>query len=177
MPTQSLSSIAVDLNLQTVVVDEPTGISPETWQTWVKTWLDTLAVALPPAIGYELTLRLSDDQEMATLNRQFRQQDQSTDVLSFAALESELPDYRSLMTDELDLEPLYLGDIIISVATAARQAQERNHSLITELAWLAAHGLLHLLGWDHPDEDSLQAMFTQQTELLDQIGISAPVAP
>ncbi|AUB37577.1 ybeY, putative rRNA maturation factor [Nostoc flagelliforme CCNUN1] len=66
---------------------------------------------------------------------------------------------------------LYLGDIIVSVDTAQRQAQQQEHSLPTELAWLASHGLLHLLGWDHPDEESLGRMLKQQVRLLNAVGI------
>ncbi len=68
--------------------------------------------------------------------------------------------------------PLYLGDIVISVDTANRQATEQGHPLQTELAWLATHGLLHLLGWDHPDETSLLQMLERQAVLLQQIGLT-----
>ena len=62
--------------------------------------------------------------------------------------------------------PLELGDIVISVETAARQASEHGHSLVQELQFLASHGLLHLLGWDHPDDASLAAMLARQEALL-----------
>jgi probable rRNA maturation factor len=68
--------------------------------------------------------------------------------------------------------PLYLGDVVISVDTADRQAQEQGHSLETELAWLATHGLLHLLGWDHPDEESLIGMLNQQKTLLQKVDLT-----
>ncbi len=83
-----------------------------------------------------------------------------TDVLAFAALEGE-----SLLLEEDD-SPLYLGDIVVSLETAQRQAAEQRHPLETELAWLVSHGLLHLLGWDHPDDAQLAAMLTQQRSLL-----------
>jgi len=88
-------------------------------------------------------------------------------VLAFASLEVDCPQAVELMEDT----PLYLGDIAISVDTAIRQAQQQGHPLKTELAWLAAHGLLHLLGWDHPDEDSLSEMLNQQETLLQIIGL------
>jgi probable rRNA maturation factor len=74
---------------------------------------------------------------------------------------------------QLDGDPLYLGDIIISVDTAQRQALEQNHELNTELLWLASHGFLHLLGWDHPDEGSLTKMLECQARLLGTIGVTA----
>ena len=64
---------------------------------------------------------------------------------------------------ELELE---LGDIVVSVPTARRQALEQEHGLERELRWLVSHGLLHLLGWDHPDADSLAAMLQKQEHLL-----------
>ncbi|WP_052055625.1 rRNA maturation RNase YbeY [Myxosarcina sp. GI1] len=115
--------------------------------------------------SYELSLRLTSDREMATFNRQYRHQDRATDVLAFAALETDMPQ----ITD-FD-EPLYLGDIIISLDTALRQAQSHNHSLTKELAWLSSHGLLHLLGWDHPDEASLTEMLDRQSDLLSLVGL------
>jgi probable rRNA maturation factor len=136
--------------------------------------MSTVQDSLPPAPTYELTLRLTDDAEIRTLNYQFRQQDRPTDVLAFAALETALPDYSCLGAEGLAAEPLYLGDVIISVTTATRQAKTEGHSLTTELVWLAAHGFLHLLGWDHPDEESLQAMWAQQAQLLQQIGVPVP---
>jgi len=66
-------------------------------------------------------------------------------------------------------EPLELGDIVISVETAARQAPEHGNDLGRELLFLASHGLLHLLGWDHPDETSLAAMLQRQQALLDDL--------
>ena len=63
-------------------------------------------------------------------------------------------------------DALELGDIVISLETAARQAPDHGHSLPAELLFLATHGLLHLLGWDHPDDASLAAMLRKQEELL-----------
>ncbi len=142
--------------------------APETWDQWFQTWLQQLETELPPAIGYELSIRLSDDGEIQQLNAQYRHQDKPTDVLSFAALEVEYPQIESIPAEI----PLYLGDIIISVDTAARQAEQQEHSLTVELAWLAAHGLLHLLGWDHPDEESLMQMLGQQETLLTAVGLA-----
>lgn len=75
------------------------------------------------------------DSEIQTLNRQYRGKNQPTDVLSFP------------LADEL--QPSLLGDVVISVETAARQAQRRGHSLREELQTLLIHGILHLLGYDH----------------------------
>ena len=68
-------------------------------------------------------------------------------------------------------EFLELGDIVISVPTAIRQAKDNNVDLFRELRWLATHGLLHLLGWDHCDQESLAQMLVTQEQLLDLRGI------
>ncbi|NJO73017.1 MAG: rRNA maturation RNase YbeY [Leptolyngbyaceae cyanobacterium RM1_406_9] len=141
-------------------------ISDEIWQGWFSRWLEHLQPDLTATDAYELCLRLTDDAEIQTLNAQYRQKDQPTDVLAFAALEVEAP----FVDHEVEI-PLYLGDIVISVETARSQAQQEGHSLQQELAWLSAHGLLHLLGWDHPDDNSLMAMLSMQETLLRSVGL------
>ncbi len=154
-----------ELELPEVESDLP--ISAQTWSAWFVKWLEILASALPHAIGYEITLRLTNDVEIQTLNHQYRDQNQPTDVLAFASLEVDYPQSEEF----LESQPLHLGDIVISIDTAQRQAQQQGHSLKIELAWLTTHGLLHLLGWDHPDPESLQSMLDQQAILLESIGL------
>ncbi|MUG91522.1 rRNA maturation RNase YbeY [Scytonema sp. UIC 10036] len=148
-----------------------TRMTAETWQNWFGQWMERLDDESGLAPTYEIGLRLTDNSEMYELNSQYRHQNKPTDVLSFAALEVDFP-----QGEEIDTEaPLYLGDIVISLETAQQQAEQQGHSLQTELAWLAAHGLLHLLGWDHPDEQSLNQMLNQQVILLKDIGIDINV--
>lgn len=156
---------------------DETAIAPideATWEQWFCNWLEALTqveeptqISLSSDQAYELSLRLTDDPEIHTLNAQYRQIDRPTDVLAFAALEVDVP-----YSEEMRSLPLYLGDVVISVETAQRQAQQQGHSLTQELAWLAAHGLLHLIGWDHPDEDSLMRMLSQQEALLQRVGFT-----
>lgn len=159
----------VELSVQNCTIDTPSPIADETWESWFSCWIEDLKTDLPPASGYELSLRLTSDREIQALNAQYRQIDRPTDVLAFAALEVEVP-----ISSEESEYPLYLGDIVVSVDTANRQADRQQHSLESELAWLAAHGLLHLLGWDHPDDDSLEEMLDQQQKLLQLVGIATP---
>lgn len=151
----------VEVNIDITIPESP--VTPELLHQWFCTWLENLD--LPPAPAYELSLRLTDNQEIQSFNSQYRQQDRPTDVLAFAALETDTP----LLPESED--PLYLGDMIVSVEMARDQAQQQGHSETIELAWLAAHGLLHLLGWDHPDEASLEAMWDKQVSLLEQVGL------
>jgi probable rRNA maturation factor len=152
------------MNLELTVQDlyQPSVVDEHTWVTWFEDWFQIPGLGLPPADTYEVSLRLTTDVEIQSFNSQFRHQDKPTDVLSFAALEVDFP---QVVDDPGDLA-IYLGDIIISVDTAARQAPEHGYSLTKELAWLASHGLLHLLGWDHPNEASLLLMLQQQEKLL-----------
>jgi probable rRNA maturation factor len=143
-------------------------IPTETWEKWFQQWANIIEAELPIADSYELSLRLTGDEEMQNLNLQYRQQNKPTDVLAFAALEVDVPNFEELQ----DSKKVYLGDLVISVDTANRQAKEQGHPLKTELAWLAAHGFLHLLGWDHPDEESLRQMLNKQVDLLQRVGIT-----
>jgi probable rRNA maturation factor len=157
------------MNLELIVQDlyQPSVIAEQTWAHWFQDWFELPGLDLPPATAYELSLRLTTDVEIQALNAQFRHQDKPTDVLSFAAMEVNFPTGGEDATDEV----LYLGDIIISVDTAQQQAAAHGYSLRKELAWLASHGLLHLLGWDHPDEPSLLLMLQQQATFLTCSGI------
>lgn len=147
-------------------------ISTETWEKWFYRWVDMVQSDIPSVSDCEIGLRLTDDSEIQTLNSQYRHQDKPTDVLAFAALEVDLPHVTETDTEN---EPLYLGDIIVSVDTARKQAIQQGHSLKTELAWLASHGFLHLIGWDHPDEESLQRMLRKQVMLLKTLGIDVDI--
>jgi probable rRNA maturation factor len=141
-------------------------ISEDTWTDWFQAWLTDLQPDLSPQGAYELSLRLTDDAEIRAFNAEYRQVDEATDVLAFAALEGEQPP-----TPDWVEATVYLGDLIISVETAQRQSALHNHTLVQELAWLASHGLLHLLGWDHPDDDSLCQMLERQHDLLFKTGV------
>jgi probable rRNA maturation factor len=157
------------MNLELIVQDlyQPSTIDETTWIGWFQDWFQTPGLDLPAADTYELSLRLTTDSEIQALNAQFRHRDLPTDVLSFAAMEVNFPEIEEDTADSA----LYLGDIIISVDTAARQAPEHGYALNRELAWLATHGLLHLLGWDHPDESSLLIMLQQQETFLARSGL------
>lgn len=137
-------------------------IAPAQWSLWLSHWFAQLNPKLPPAPSYELSLRFTDDAEIHQLNAQYRTIDRPTDVLAFAALE------HSLAWHPPD-EPLDLGDVVISVETAQRQARDQGHGLDQEILWLVSHGVLHLLGWDHPTETELGRMLAQQDALIQSL--------
>jgi probable rRNA maturation factor len=145
------------------------GLSESQWQTYFEQWVDELSPQQSKVQAYEISLLLTTDAEIQTLNATYRHQNQPTDVLAFAALEWEGPP-----NPAMEHLPINLGDIAISVETADLQAAENGHSLALELLWLASHGLLHLLGWDHPDAVHLNRMLAKQARLIDQIGFIPP---
>lgn len=103
-----------------------------------------------------------DDSYITSLNHDYRGKNCSTDVLSFALLDNlpfDLGQYR------------LLGDIYISIETAKRQALEYNHSLVKELSFLAVHGFLHLLGYNHINKKDEKIMFEKQEWILNGYGI------
>lgn len=135
------------------------------WCSHLGAWLAQLLPELPAplrAAGYSLGLELTGDATIAELNQAWRQHSGPTDVLAFAAQEEAPPAPAGAEPDWLEL-----GDIVISLDTARRQAEAAGHGLGEELLFLASHGLLHLLGWDHPDDDSLEAMLARQAALVE----------
>ena len=116
----------------------------------------------------ELSVALVDDDTIQRLNRDYRGKDSPTDVLAFAMSEGE-----ALV--EMEGEPLLLGDVIISVPTAERQARRRKRPLLDELTMLLAHGLLHLLGYDH-DTDETEREMTALTRELERAAVTRRVA-
>ena len=142
----------------------------ELWHERISGWLAQMAAELPAELqapAYSLGLSLVGDAEIAELNSDWRDKPGPTDVLAFAAQDESSDGAPPMpMPGGEDDEPLELGDIVISLETAARQAPEHEHSLSQELLFLATHGLLHLLGWDHPDDTSLAAMLARQEQLI-----------
>lgn len=114
----------------------------------------------------EVSLVFCDDAYIQNLNRDYRGKDQPTDVLSFALNEGEEPEIVGGPAQVL------LGDIIISLETAARQAEEYNHSLEREVAYLTVHGMLHLLGYDHMTEEDKAEMRLEEEHVLSLLGIT-----
>ena len=107
-------------------------------------------------VGIDLTLRITDDAELAELNEKFMRKEGPTDVLSFPSGEED-----------------YLGDIAISYSRADEQASQGGHPVLEEMQLLAIHGVLHLVGYDHDTDENKASMWQIQTDILDSLGISA----
>jgi len=115
------------------------------------------------ATNAEISLVFVDDQQIRELNRIYRGKDTPTDVLSFPMYDD---------PENIDEEEeILLGDIVISLETAQRQAEEFGHSIEREAAYLLVHGLLHLLGYDHLNEEDKKNMRKREEELLEAFGL------
>ena len=112
----------------------------------------------------EVSITLTDDKIIHELNKKYRNIDRPTDVLSFAFRESDEPKI-------LNVETETLGDIIISVERAKIQAEDFGHSFLREIIFLEVHGLLHLLGYDHIEENDRIEMEAEQKFVMEKIGI------
>lgn len=114
----------------------------------------------------EMSLVITGDEEIQELNRQYREVDSPTDVLSFPA-------------GDLDPESglIYAGDVLISFPTAHRQADETGNPICSEIVLLAVHGTLHLLGYDHGDDKEKERMWAVQNQILNLLGIQLAKYP
>ena len=130
----------------------------EPWESWVPA-VEADAAAVLAAFALtdaELSVMLCDDATIWPLNRDYRGKDRPTDVLAFAQREgTPVPGQEHV-----------LGDVVISVETAARQAAERGHTTAHELRVLLVHGICHLLGYDHERDDEAEVMEAKEREIL-----------
>jgi len=117
------------------------------------------------APGAELSVVLSDDKTLHELNLRYRGIDRPTDVLSFAADRNGTPEG----------EPAYLGDLILSIPTIERQAQDEQHTVEDGVLLAVVHGTLHLLGYDHDTADSQEVMWAVQAEALAALNVAVDV--
>lgn len=125
-----------------------------------------------------VNILLTDDENIREINKETRDIDKATDVLSFPMLEYETPgnfdfiDEEDMTLFDFETGELMLGDIVISVERALKQAEEFNHSYVRELAFLCAHSMLHLSGFDHMEDDERKVMEKMQSEILESINIT-----
>lgn len=123
----------------------------------------------------EISVRLTDDAEVHTLNRDFRGKDKPTNVLSFPQVQGDLleslanSDAKGSTGDEI-----LLGDIVLARETCAREAEEKGISLADHATHLIVHGTLHLVGYDHMDDTSAGAMEALEVKALASLGIANP---
>lgn len=128
---------------------------------------------------FEVNITFTDDEGIRDVNREYRELDAPTDVLSFPLVDFDVPaDFSGLDSDEATVKyfnpetgELMLGDIMISVERAKRQAKEYGHSIRREICFLTAHSMLHLFGYDHEDDEERECMEQRQERILQSLGI------
>lgn len=173
---------SVDLTLEWSSEQDVKEITPELMEKMEE--LLRLAGELEGVTAGEVALTFVDDETIQELNKQYRDLDKPTDVLSFAmsefgddeirinyeddGMESASEDDES--ASEGFIEPL--GDIIISVPRAIAQAEDYGHSVDRELGFLFVHGFLHLIGYDHQSEEEEKVMFAKQEDILQKAGLT-----
>ncbi len=121
----------------------------------------------------QISLTFVDNEEIRRLNKEFRQKDAATDVLSFPMLEFD--ENGDIIDADYDVDDgeIVLGDIVISAERALSQAEEYGHSFLREVTFLVVHSMLHLLGYDHvASEEEETRMRQKQTDILNQMGIT-----
>lgn len=127
--------------------------------------IDFLNIDKPINVG----LRLSNDEEIKGFNKEFRNKDSSTNVLSFASIDDE-----NFYDDINFFDEIELGDIIISYNTLKREAEEKNIPFINHYTHLLIHGILHLLGFDHIENDEAEEMESFEIQILKTLNIDNP---
>ena len=137
----------------------------EVFLCWIKIAVEEHCNFFPSLIldkkYFSLSLEILNDEEMKKINQKWLNKSRSTDVLSFPIIYKE---------DGINLMPfIELGDIFISFEKAFKQSKDFNHSLKREILWLASHGFLHLLGWEHKDKKELESMLDFQKYLISKV--------
>ncbi|EUJ25006.1 metal-binding heat shock protein [Listeria grandensis FSL F6-0971] len=157
------------MTLELDMIDETEELAPDALDL-VEDLLQFAAQKLEIQNDSELVVTFVDNARIQEINREYRDKDQPTDVISFA-LEEMGEDETEIVWEE-DMEaPRILGDIVISTESALEQANEYGHGFDRELGFLALHGLLHLLGYDHIEPEDEDEMFSLQREVLNAYGL------
>lgn len=129
----------------------------------------------------QVNILITDNEGIRQYNADYRGIDKETDVLSFPNVDYETPSDFSTLEDSIadyfdpDTDELILGDIILSVDRIKEQAEEYGHSQKREYAFLIAHSMLHLCGYDHMEEEEAKVMEAKQKEALDALGITRDI--
>lgn len=146
----------------------------------VKNTKRTLFMMMPDIIDLDvlntnkilsINVRLSNDEEVHQLNKEFRGIDKATNVLSFANI-----DFVNFEVDNSPFTDVELGDIVIAYETMVKEAKEMNISFLAHFYHLLVHGLLHLLGFDHIEDEDAEFMESTEILILNKLGIENPYA-
>ena len=163
-------SVTLDIELATLCPHDAAALMEKVANACAK----CEGVSLP----LDVHILLTDDEEIREINREYRQIDRATDVLSFPAIAyapgKTAGQSEKRISREMDVGSgcCFLGDIIISIPRAKEQAAEYGHSLTRELGYLTAHAMFHLMGYDHMEEDEKRSMRAMEEKALASVGIN-----
>lgn len=155
-------SLDIDILIEDERWDEVTGLEDLTR----KAVSMAASVAGAELGNMELCILFTDDDEIRKLNAEFRDKDKPTNVLSFPSGETQLPDGA----------PVMLGDIVLASGVVFREAEEQGKPLANHVLHLIVHGMLHLLGYDHEQDDEAEIMEALEIEALARLGLPNPYA-
>ncbi|MED3571583.1 rRNA maturation RNase YbeY [Cytobacillus praedii] len=154
------------MSLNIDLIDETNELS-EKEAAYIGELLNFAAVHEKIEAESEVSITFVSNEKIKEINKEYRKKDSVTDVISFAMEE--------MGEGEMELigleMPRVLGDIVISVSRAREQAEEYGHTIMRELGFLAVHGFLHLLGYDHETAEDEKVMFSRQKVILDEFGL------
>ncbi|UJF24662.1 rRNA maturation RNase YbeY [Suttonella sp. R2A3] len=149
-----------------IVIDYQVEDIPEDWlypsEKRLQRWLDTVLSVLKNDEALEVTVRLVDDQEITELNQEYRNKEKPTNVLAFPC-DWDLPE-----------EPRLLGDIVIAVNVVNNEAKAQKKTMEQHWAHIVIHGFLHLLGYDHIQDDDAEKMEQTERNILAELGFPDP---
>jgi probable rRNA maturation factor len=161
--------------MQIVFNDEFDKLTPEMWNLMERaadialntefSELENIELENEPELGVTVV----DDNEILELNREYREKDRVTDVLSFPQFEGHEDLLDDLLNDETET---LIGDVVICYEQAERQAEEYGTGLTREMLYLFVHSVMHLFGYDHMDEEEKAFMRAREEEVLSAIGVS-----
>lgn len=155
----SASRIVIDLQIASSATQLPAAADFEHWAA-------KALEAVQHTQASEITVRVVDEEESRQLNHEYRDKDKPTNVLSFP---SDLPGF---LREQLEILPL--GDLVICAPVVATEAGEQGKAVTDHWAHLTIHGVLHLLGFDHVEEDEAAEMEGRETAILADLGIADP---
>ncbi|QUH31727.1 rRNA maturation RNase YbeY [Vallitalea guaymasensis] len=159
-------------------------INNDTEQNFSKEYADIINKVIAVSLDQEkcpyeieVSVTITNNEEIRKINREHRDMDKPTDVLSFPLIDFTKPsEFDDIDEDndewfDLDTGELMLGDIIISLERAYEQAKEYGHSIEREIGFLTAHSMLHLMGYDHIINEEEQVMNAKQQQILNEVGL------
>lgn len=143
-----------------ITIDKKEGLQPVVHQNVLQTAVNTVFDVLMVVDELDVTIYLTDNEEIAGMNAEWMGVEAPTDVLSFPSEEI-----------DMDTGNQYLGDIVISTMKAAEQAETNRHRLEDECQLLVTHGMLHLFGYDHATDEDKEDMWKMQNKILKELRI------